>query len=287
MNFGRGSPIAQNNGIVQNGDSWFSLTPPGRLILPRSAPVPVDMPGNQRIGTWQDLLGMYSEILNHDVAIQTPNPSSVTSINERNFDLIGVGTEVNQQLDNNAGAYVQNFSNDSAGSCNNRATEVNAIRTAGNYVLSNGQRNNGQMSTRHTHSNTCTQVAGNWRELEFPSLMLDRQQSLRRTDSNSSTQVASNWTELESTSLMLDRQHSILCSNQRPNCLNTQVGSNTQVRSNWMQHEANMLFGKQQCTVVSSQRLSEASSLQMQNSECLFVVIFNYEHFNSVCLIIP
>lgn len=266
MNFGRGSPIAQKNDIVQNGDSWFSLTPPGRLNLPRSAPVSVEMPGNQRIGTWQDLLGMYTEILNQDVAIQTANPSSVTSINGRNFAHPGVGTEANQHLDRYAGAYVQNYSNDSAGSCNNRAAEVIGIRTSGNYVLSNGQHNNGQISIRRTDSNICTQVPGNWRELESTTLMLDRQHSLRRTDSNSSTQVASNCIDLESTNLMLDRQHSISCSNQRLNSLNAQVGSNTQGRSNWMQHEANILFRKQKSTVVSNQRLSEASSLQMHNN---------------------
>lgn len=265
MNFGRGSPIAQKNDIVQNGDSWFSLTPPGRLVLPRSAPVPVEMPGNQRVGTWQDLLGMYSEILNQDVAIQAPNPSSVMSINGRNFAVTGVGTEANQHLDRYADAYVQNFSNDSAGSCNNRAADVIGIRTSGNYVLSNGQHNNGQISIRRTDSNTCTQVPGIWRELESNSLMLDRQRSLRRTDSTSSAQVASNWIDPESTSLMLDRQQSILCSNQRLNSLNAQVGSSTQGRSNWMQHEANM-FGKQKSTMGSSQRLSEASSLQMHNN---------------------
>ncbi|KAL1827985.1 transcriptional activator DEMETER [Daucus carota subsp. sativus] len=261
MNYGRGSPIAQKNDIVQNGDSWFSLTPPGKLILPRSAPVPVDMPGNQRIGTWQDLLGMYSEILNHDVAIQTPNPSSVTSINRRDFDLFDVVTAADQHLNRNADAYVQNFSNDSAGSCNNRAAEVIGIRTKENYVLSSGQRNNGQISIRHVESNARTQVAGNWRELESTNLMLDRQHSLRCTDSNVSTQVASNWTELEATSLMLDRQHSISGSNQRLNTLSTQMGSNTQVRSNCMQHEATM-FGKQKYPMGSNQRLL----LQMHNN---------------------
>lgn len=267
MSFGRGSPIAQKNDIVQNGDSWFSLRPPGRLILPEGAPIPVEMPGNQRIGTWQDLLGMYSEILNQDVAIQTPNPSSVTSINGRNFALTGVGTEANPHLDRYADSYVQNFSNDSAGSCNNRAAEVIGIRTSGNYVLSNGQCNNGQISIRHTDSNIRTQVPGNWRELESTTLMLDRQHSLRRTDSNTSTQVASNFIDLESTNLMLDRQHSISCSNQRLNSSNTQVLRNTQGRSNWMQHEANMLFGKQKCTMGSNQRLTEASSMQMDNSK--------------------
>lgn len=266
MNFGRGSPIAQKNDIVQNGDSWFSLSPPGRLILPRSAPVPVEMPGNHRIGTWQDLLGMYSEILNQDVAIQTLNPSLVTSINGRNFALTGVGTETNQHLDRYADAYVQNFSNDSAGSCNNKAAEVIGVRTSGNYVLSNGQHNNGQISIRRTDSNACTQVPGNWRELGSNSLMLDRQHSLRRTDSSSSAQVASNGIDLESTSLMLNRQHPISCSNQRFHSLNAQMGSNTQGRSNWMQHECDM-FRKQKSTMGSNQRLSEASSLQMHNSE--------------------
>ncbi|KAL8090302.1 transcriptional activator DEMETER-like isoform X2 [Apium graveolens] len=266
MNFGRGSPIAQKNDVVQNGGSWFSLRPPGRLILPTGAPVPVEMPRNQRIGTWQDLLGMYSEILNQDVAIQTPNPSTVTSINGRSFALTGVGTGANQHLDRYADAYVQNFSNDSAGSCNNRAAEVIGIRTSGNYIVSNGQCNSGQISMRRTDSNICTQVPGNWRELESTNLMLDRQHSLRRANSNSSTQVASNFIDLESTSLMLDRQHSISGSNQRLNSLNTQVVHNTQGRSNWMQHEANMFFGNQKCTMGSNQRLSEASSIPMDNN---------------------
>lgn len=272
MNFGRGSPVAQKNEIVQNGDSWISLTPPGKLILPRSAPVPVDLQGNRRNRNWQDLLGMYSEILNHDVAVQTPNPTSVTSINGRNFDLIGVGTEANQRLNRNVDAYVQNFSNDSAGSCNNRPTKVLGIRTTeNNNVLSSGQRNNGQISIRRTDS--CTQVEGNWTELESTSLMFGREHSIRRTDSNSCAQVASNWTELEPTnlmldrqhsisgsSLMLDRQHSISGSNHMLNSLNTQVGSN------WMQREASMLFGKQNSTVGSNQRFSEASSLHMPNN---------------------
>lgn len=270
MNFGKGFPISQENGNVQNRDSWLLVTPEKPISL-RSNPVPVDMQGNQLgIGNWQDLIGMYSDILNHDEAVQTSNPTA--GVNGGNPNRNGVAAERNQHLNQNTDTYVQNLSNDNAGRCTNSLAELLGIKNTEIVASANGTWNKSiNVSNRPTNSSSYTQVSRNQTEPEYSSLMLAKQNYIlgsnqRLANSNLYTQVASNWTAPESTSLMLDKQNCTLGSNQRL----ANFDSYNQVASNWPESKSTSLMqAKQNCTLDSNQRLTDSSFTQLPDGEFL------------------
>ncbi|KAK6136029.1 hypothetical protein DH2020_030239 [Rehmannia glutinosa] len=119
MNLGRGFPVPQEKGVAQNGNIWIPSTP-DKPILHRSNNPQSEMPQNQMADeNWQDLLGIYSGVLQNDVSNGLPQklnlnsligPSPVETYNtlqQKSNPTRVVG--VNSKVQNSRNAATQNF----------------------------------------------------------------------------------------------------------------------------------------------------------------------------------
>ncbi|KAI3470567.1 hypothetical protein Pfo_027230 [Paulownia fortunei] len=85
MNLGRGFSVPQEKGVViQNGDVWIPATPE-KPVVHRPNHCPVGMQPNQMgAGNWEDLLGIYSGVLQDETCSGLPpkcNPNSHVGLN--------------------------------------------------------------------------------------------------------------------------------------------------------------------------------------------------------------
>ncbi|KAI3458882.1 hypothetical protein Pfo_015545 [Paulownia fortunei] len=92
MNLGRGFSIPQGKGVIQNGDIWIPSTP-DKPVLQRSNNAQSEMPQNQiREENWQDLLGIYTGVLQNEVCNGLPqkfNLNSLVGPNSREHNIQG------------------------------------------------------------------------------------------------------------------------------------------------------------------------------------------------------
>lgn len=275
MNFGRGIPNARENGNgnVQERDSWLLATPE-KVSSVRSVPAPVEMEGNQLgIGNWEELIGMYSDILNDDITVQASNP--VSGVSGEIASENGVASETNQLVNRNNDSYVPYVSNGSAVTRTNSLAELLGIKNTESVASANGTWNKSMnVSNRPKNSssisNSYTQVASNRMGSEYSSLMLTKQNcnlvsNHKLATCNAYTQVTSNWSAPESTCLTPVKQNCTLGSNQRL----ANVNSYYQVAGKWTESEStSLMLAKQDCSLGSNQRLTDSSLTQLTDGEC-------------------
>ncbi|KAG8380597.1 hypothetical protein BUALT_Bualt06G0032000 [Buddleja alternifolia] len=81
MNPGRGFSIPREKGVIQNGDIWIPATP-NKPVLQRSGYSQPEMPQNQIVGSedWQDLLGIYTGLLQDEPCNEPPQKFSQNNV---------------------------------------------------------------------------------------------------------------------------------------------------------------------------------------------------------------
>ncbi|KAL0401773.1 UNVERIFIED_CONTAM: Transcriptional activator DEMETER [Sesamum latifolium] len=93
MNLGKGFSVPWEKGVMQNGEIWIPATPE-KPVLQRANSAVSEMPETRRgEGNWQDLLGIYTGLLQNEAASGRPqkfNPNVILGPNGRERSIQGV-----------------------------------------------------------------------------------------------------------------------------------------------------------------------------------------------------